>query len=338
MTPFFSLIIPCYNVENYVERCVRSILEQPFKDYEVILVDDGAKDHTPQVLDALAADHPCIQVIHQQNGGLSSARNAGLAASRGQYVWFIDSDDWVEPDSLEKLYHACEKKTPDIVKFSYFRAAETKKRVSGVIPEGWYETAQLEGVRRSAYCAAGKYSLSAWSHVYRLSFLRENALSFVSERLVCSEDYLFNLQALEHAACMRVIPDALYVYELREGSLTQTYKPDLVERYAELYRLLMASGANSRRLAARFYVWHLMAGTCIPHIYRHITADHPLQQCRRDVKALLKRNGLKHAVLYSDRKGLPWKKSLLLAAMYLGIEPVFYYLHVVKPVHKGHAG
>lgn len=323
MVPYFSLILPCYNVGAYVERCVRSILSQSFGNYEIILMDDGSKDSTPEICDRMAAENTCIRVIHKQNGGLSSARNAGLEIARGQYVWFIDSDDWIEPDALDALHAACAEGTPDIVKFDYYRVAEGKQRVIGLIPAGQYEGELLADIRRSAFCTAGRYTLSAWSHVYRRNFLLENSLAFVSERIVCSEDYLFNLQALMHVCCMHVIAQPLYNYELRPGSLTQTYKPDLAERYAELHRRLKACCDEYGQLADRFYVWHLAAGTCIPHMYRH--------GARRNVRALFGAKALKQAIINSDKAGLAWQKHIQLCAMYLGLEPLFYYLHVVKP-------
>ena len=90
MEAFFSLILPAYNVAPYLERCLRSILDQGMTDYEVILVDDGSRDDTPRLCDTFAEKYDSIRVIHKENGGLSSARNAGLAQAKGKYLWFID--------------------------------------------------------------------------------------------------------------------------------------------------------------------------------------------------------------------------------------------------------
>lgn len=337
MEPLFSLILPCYNVEAYVARCVRSILAQPGSDYEIILVDDGAKDATPRICDQLAAEHACIRVIHKENGGLASARNAGLEAARGQYVWFVDSDDWIEPGALEKLREVC-RDGVDVVKFGWLRVAQQTRRVEVIIPDGCYAgEAAIDGLRRRAFCSAGKYLLSACAHVYRRAFLEKHALRFVSERVVCSEDYLFNLQALMHVQKLQVLGDALYSYELRPGSLTQTYKPDLASRYGELHRQLTA---YVRRLGQeqacaplidRFYVWHLTAGTCIPHEYH---AAQPMAQARRRVRALLASPQIRKAARQSDQSGLSWQKRLQLLALQAGFEPLFYHLHVVRPARR----
>lgn len=333
----FSLILPCYNVEKYVERCVRSILEQDFADYEIILVDDGARDATPAICDRLAAQDGRICVIHKENGGLSSARNAGLEAACGEYVWFIDSDDWIEPDALTTLYSVCADGAPEIVKFGYFRADGEKKRAPVLVAPGLYEGTALAALQRDACVKPSRYGLSAWSHLYRRAFLEEHGLRFVSERIVCSEDYPFNLTVLEKTQRLRAIDAPLYTYELRPGSLTQSYKADLPQRYAELHRQLRASGVSAA-LADRFYVWHLVAGTCIPHEYRNISGTHTMAQARANVRRMLKDKALRAAVLGSDKRGIPCKKYMQLAALYMGFEPLFYYLHVVKPARCGAQG
>ncbi len=338
MTPLFSLILPCYNVAAYVERCVHSILSQREKDYEIILVDDGSTDATPTICDALAAEYPSIRVLHKENGGLASARNAGMRAAVGEYIWFIDSDDWIEPEALTVLTRACSDGVSDLVKFNHYRVGTEKKCVPGLAAPGVYkEPDQLEKLRQMAFGSAGKYVLSAWSHVYRSVFLRQHQLAFVSERVICSEDYLFNLQALLHAESVCVLDDALYCYALRAGSLTQTYKPDIARRYTELYRLLKHSyhqmDAIERygALIDRFYVWHLIIGTCFQHEYRIHQERKTLSQARKNVREIMQIPEVKRAAVHSDRTGLSWKKQIQLLAVCMHLEPVFYWLCAVKP-------
>ena len=111
--PKISVIVPVYKVEHYLDRCVASILKQTFVDFELILVDDGSPDRCPQMCDEWAKKDTRIQVIHKENGGLSSARNAGLDIMQGEYVSFVDSDDWLEPDALEYLYYLLKKYNAD---------------------------------------------------------------------------------------------------------------------------------------------------------------------------------------------------------------------------------
>ena len=104
-----SVIVPVYNVEAYLPRCVDSILAQSYSNLEVILVDDGAKDASGAICDAYAAKDPRVKVIHKENGGLSSARNAGLDIALGEYIAFVDSDDWIEPDAYQHLLEVMER-------------------------------------------------------------------------------------------------------------------------------------------------------------------------------------------------------------------------------------
>ena len=115
--PKISVVIPVYNVERYLAECVDSVLAQSFGDYEIFLVDDGATDSSGAMCDAYAARDPRVRVIHRQNGGLSAARNTGLDAAAGTYVYFLDSDDYIAPDALEKLHALAERESADVVFF-----------------------------------------------------------------------------------------------------------------------------------------------------------------------------------------------------------------------------
>ena len=117
--PYFSIILPIYNVERYLEECIRSILNQGYQNYELILVDDGSTDNCPAICDAYAAQFDQIRVLHKRNGGLSSARNVGTEEARGMYIWWVDSDDRIEPGALEILYGVTSREEPDIVKFNF---------------------------------------------------------------------------------------------------------------------------------------------------------------------------------------------------------------------------
>ena len=99
--PVISVIVPCYNVGEYVENCLKSLLNQTFRDIEIICVNDGSTDSTPQILNSYAEKYPAIRVINQKNGGLSNARNTGIKEARGEYIAFVDSDDWVNETFLE---------------------------------------------------------------------------------------------------------------------------------------------------------------------------------------------------------------------------------------------
>ena len=132
MTPFFSIILPSYNVEKYLDRCVKSFLAQSFTDYEIIIVDDGSTDRTGEIADSYVGKYDFIKCIHKDNGGLSSARNAGIAEAKGQFIHMCDADDWVTPTFLEIIATKAigdigiASQVPDIVKFNYYRHGDGK--------------------------------------------------------------------------------------------------------------------------------------------------------------------------------------------------------------------
>ena len=339
MAPWFSIILPIYRVEDYLLRCVQSVLMQGFTDYEIILVDDGSPDGCPAMCRRLAEENPCIQVLHKENGGLSSARNAGLEIARGQYIWWVDSDDWIEPDSLQKLYEATADALPDMVKINHFRVTgETSVPICSNATPGEYQGELCRQLLQKACYTAGKFVLSAWSHIYRREFLQNNGLQFVSERIVGSEDYLFNLESYLLAEKIVVLADVLYDYDLRQGSLSQTYKKDLPRRYAQLYRLLLEqyekAGARwqYQGALASFYLWHLLHGTCIPNEY--YGAGHTLTERRANIRAFLSDATVAQAYACCDKSRFDGKKRIQLWAMKMRWEPLFYWLYVKKPGRK----
>ena len=133
--PLLSVIVPVYNVEKYLEKCVESILNQTYSNLEVILVNDGSKDTSGSICDALAQKDPRVLVIHQENGGLSSARNMGIEAATGEYITFVDSDDWIEPDGYEHLMDLMHRNQVNLVCGGNYNVDEqTGERTLGVCP------------------------------------------------------------------------------------------------------------------------------------------------------------------------------------------------------------
>lgn len=127
MNDLITVIVPVYNVINCLERCVNSILSQTYKNLEIILVDDGSTDGSAALCDRFKEREPRIQVIHKKNGGLSSARNMGITLAEGSYIAFIDSDDWIKDDMIEKLYHACRRYSVNIACCGRYKVYESGK-------------------------------------------------------------------------------------------------------------------------------------------------------------------------------------------------------------------
>lgn len=118
MKPLLTVVIPVYNVEKYLKRCLESILSQEWKCYDILLIDDGSTDNSPQICDNYVKEYDFISVIHKENSGLSEARNTGILHAKGEYVYFPDSDDWIEPQTFVELAEELESREFDIISFN----------------------------------------------------------------------------------------------------------------------------------------------------------------------------------------------------------------------------
>lgn len=242
--PIISIIVPVYKVEAYLGRCVESLRKQTFENIEIILVDDGSPDSCPQLCDALAKQDSRIRVVHKENGGLSSARNAGLNIATGTYVGFVDSDDDVEPDMYEKMLAVMESQRVDFLMSDYLRipAEGAPYLKSTNIRGGRYDK---EALRREIFpqLIMGEnldYGplLSVWHCLYRTDFLRANHFSF-DEEVRWSEDNIFSAIVGYHADSFYYMKgQGLYHYYQNPGTITTGYRPGAWEVYRTMNRHL----------------------------------------------------------------------------------------------------
>lgn len=176
--PVFSIIVPVYKTEQYIEKCVTSILNQTYKDFELILIDDGSPDRCPQMCDEYQKLDPRVKVIHKKNGGVSSARNCGLEIASGMFVWFVDSDDYIEPFSLQQLYEAQKEKKADLYVFNTQQIYSFHTADINQFFEKYYFTYVL--------------GFGPWNKLYRRKIIQKNHLKF-DEQETIGEDLLFNI-------------------------------------------------------------------------------------------------------------------------------------------------
>ena len=207
-----SVIVPVYKVEKYLDKCVSSIVNQSCRDLEIILVDDGSPDNCPEMCDAWAVQDSRIKVIHQKNGGLSAARNAGLKMAVGEYIGFVDSDDYIEPDMYEQLFKNMQENESDIAVCGCFIADENGK-IKAIKENrgGVYE--QKEAVEVLSL----SMNNSAWNKLYKKSIIGNNL--FESGRIF-GEDHLFLLHILERCKKVSFLNKPLYYYLQRGDSIT----------------------------------------------------------------------------------------------------------------------
>ena len=218
----FSIIIPAYNAEAYLQRCLDSIFSQEFTGYEVIVIDDGSTDGTAALLEG----YPQVKVIHQENQGMATARNRGLDAAQGDYILFVDSDDELMPHALSNL--APQINGEDIIGFgSSIYNEETQTTTNYPLHTTHYSLhTGWDYFNRHRLEATPVHFVCVWQRVYRRAFLEECGLRFVNG-LRRAEDDLFTTMVFLHAQQVKEIDDCLYVYHVRPNSITRTNDPKL---------------------------------------------------------------------------------------------------------------
>lgn len=223
-----SIVVPVYNAEKELQRCVDSILGQSFSDWELLLIDDGSRDGSPALCDRLAQRDPRVRVCHKENGGVSSARNLGIQKAEGEYLMFTDSDDTLFPETLSTLYGKALETKAELVVCGFTYYVEQDGRHVDNLPEkafcGGGETYLEEG-----FLADFKRELfnPPWNKLIRRELLLENEIRFGEEYAIC-EDMAFSMQILERCRGICVLPESLYCYHYKEGD-------NLVHRFHENY-------------------------------------------------------------------------------------------------------
>ena len=214
----FSIIIPVFNVEKYVQTCLDSVLAQTFPDWEAICVNDGSTDGSAGDLADNAAKDDRIKVISQSNAGTATARNTGLRAAQGDYIFFLDSDDWLEQDSLRILANRLHGE--DILCFSGKRFIESTREYlpADILQEKAYERG-MDYYNENALLPRDFAFVCVVLRVYNRAFLLRNGLFFDDD--ISYEDNLWVPKTLYCAQSVTVIPDVLYIYRIREGSKMQ---------------------------------------------------------------------------------------------------------------------
>ena len=242
--PKVSIVVPVYKVEPYLERCVASLRSQILEDIEIILVDDGSPDNCPRMCDDLAKADPRIRVVHKQNGGLSSARNAGLKVAQGQYIGFVDSDDTVDPDMYRSMLEVAEREKVDFVMSDYQRIPESGNAYLKTleIRPGRYDKADIRKEIFPQLIMGENVDygplLSVGHCLYRADFLKENAI-FFDEEVRWSEDNIFSAIVGYHADSFYYMKErGLYHYYQNPGTITTSYRRGAWEVYCTMNRHL----------------------------------------------------------------------------------------------------
>lgn len=242
--PKVSIIVPVYNAEKYLERCINSLKNQTLEDIEIILVDDFSTDSSLEICNKMAMEDSRIKVIHKENEGAGFARNAALKIATGEYIGFADSDDFIDIDMFKTLYEKAEKYNSDLVMSgvlfvdgNMFSEEGECIRKAYFDKDTHFDTEEsLKELRMGIIGATpddvddSKYGMSIWKNLFKNEVIKKNNITFQSEREMLSEDALFMIDYIYFIEKATGINEAFYNYCRNEGSISKSYKKDRFEK------------------------------------------------------------------------------------------------------------
>ena len=257
MGSLISIIVPVFGVEKYLDRCVKSISEQTYKHLEIILVDDGSPDKCGEICDSWAEKDNRIKVIHKPNGGLSSARNAGLNIATGDYIGFVDSDDYIAPNMYENLLNAVRGKGKFVIgNIISCRVDSNGVETSSAVPH--HEDTIISKEEYLGELLMHKGDSSSCTKLFSAEMISD--IRFAEDK--CNEDLLFMLETLERLDYICFVGKLGYYYFVREGSLSSSFGKavcDMVDNSMLVYKYILENAPSLKSKAKRFVAYQHMA-------------------------------------------------------------------------------
>lgn len=235
MIPEVSVIVPIYKIEQYLPKCIESILDQSYKNFELILVDDGSPDNCPKICDDYAKNDDRVRVVHKENGGLLSARKAGLEAAKGEFIAFVDGDDWVDKFYLETLFKLAKANDADLVVTGQFREFDGKIETIKPKEAGVYNEDEIKSyiipnaIYNGRFCEHG-ISTYVWNKLYRRELLYK-ILMDVPNEIIMGEDAAITYSYLSITKRLVISRIPLYYYRQRHDSIVKSLENPKIEYY-----------------------------------------------------------------------------------------------------------
>lgn len=311
--PFISIIVPVYKVEEYLDNCLSSIISQSYREFEVILVDDGSPDTCPVLCDKWAKKDSRIIVIHKRNGGLSDARNYGLKRATGDYVWFVDSDDWICADALAILADTI-LKNPSLTLIQFLLSEVKENGETKIYNKGLYKGSC--SFSNSDYVRKGLALFPVMQFLIRRDVLTNNNLSFIKG--VLHEDIPFGHMLISYSKNVHTISNILYNYRIRPSSISN--KPSIKNCYflVDSYRIDKKFLHDNVKIADKTWYTSLL----YDYFYEIFLRTYPFIW-KYDYKIFMQENGqFLKSEFNTIKKSLGLKRRLLLSVF--NISPIIY--------------
>ena len=291
--PLLSVIIPVYNTGRFLPRCMESLLNQTYENLEILLIDDGSADNSVQLCDQYASAYAHVRVLHKQNGGLGHARNSGLDLAKGEYVTFLDSDDYIDKDMYLCLMAELLKQNADAAfcDFCYVCSDGRCEAASGGLQAGKYTAQDILLAMLGARPEASRdfdFEMSVCKAIYAAHVIRDGKIRFQSEREVLCEDLFFHLDFLQEAESAVYVPKSFYHYCENTNSLTHKLDPDRLYREKKLYLSICQLVQDIANEGAQLRWQRLFLGRIRAAIgqYVHYTGELSFRERLRSIRAI----------------------------------------------------
>ncbi len=261
-----SVIVPIYKVEEYLPKCIESIINQKYKNLEIILVDDGSPDNCPKICDEYAEKDSRIKVIHKKNEGLIEARKSGVRESTGEYIAFVDGDDYISPNMYSMVAYAIEEFSPDMVMTEFFWSLEHKDIPSErTLFNDYYNRDEIEDEIIPSMLFSGKFYQfgifpNCWTKIIKRELLINNIMG-VDSRVRMGEDASFTYGCILDSESIAVVKEPLYYYRVNDSSMSKAYDSSLYSIWNIAYESILKKAESSNidlSYQLRYYLLYMM--------------------------------------------------------------------------------
>lgn len=317
MDELVSVVVPVYNVEKYLDKCVNSIVNQTYSNLEIILVDDGSLDKSGTMCDQWAMKDQRIRVIHKENAGPGIARNAGIDSATGKYIFFFDSDDYVDINLIEKCIFCSRNSGAQVVLYGRINTYNDDKMVHKAVSNKklvYSGDAVVQELLPTLFTYELGLGTGPWGKMYALEIIKSRNLRFLSQKEIISEDAYFMLELFGFVSCVAIVPECLYYYCIRTSSYSRGYRADRQLRNDEFLncciQFVEESGLPSKiifHIKSRYH--GLTMGTLMQIMRSDLQASEKKQEIMKVLKNQTLQDTLENAVLALDAKSprLLWK-------------------------------
>lgn len=300
MNQLISVIIPVYNVEKYLDRCIESVINQTYKNIEIILVNDGSVDKSPEICDSWSKKDCRIKVVHKENSGAGIARNTGIEHAAGDYVLFVDSDDYINKNTVEKCYYIAKKDKSEMVMYGRTDVdSEGNEKIKPVLTTDYvFKNKEVTDVILPGLFTNEKgFGVGVCGKLIDLNVIRNYGIKFRSEREILSEDALFLIELFSHISSVSILPENYYYYFQNDKSFSRTFKKDFqimndrfLDNAVEKCSEYNYSEKTFNHLKARYLIY------CLSGMKQLTASDLPSAEKKKLFRGLFKNAHIRNAL------------------------------------------